>query len=140
MGDDGSDEDVEAAIAPFRERLRISVHRREHDGYGAGQARNLAARAADNADVLVFVDSDCLPDHHLVSRYTSLVAVDVTPSRPGREGLTTRPVPTNLPAGWDFGSVFGPLPRGGTRARLHLAAALLLVAGAWLVRRLLGAG
>jgi Ca-activated chloride channel family protein len=79
-------------------------------------------------------------DHHLVSRYTSLVAVDVTPSRPGRDGLTTRPVPTNLPAGWDFGSVFGPLPRGGTRARLHLAAALLLVAAAWLVRRLLGAG
>ena len=76
--------------------------------------------------------------HHLVSRYTSLVAVDVTPSRPGREDLTTRPVPTNLPAGWDFGSVFGPLPRGGTRARLHLAAALLLVAAAWLVRRLLG--
>ncbi|HSN53135.1 MAG TPA: hypothetical protein VLT32_00615, partial [Candidatus Sulfomarinibacteraceae bacterium] len=75
-------------------------------------------------------------DHHLVSRYTSLVAVDVTPSRPGREGLTTRPVPTNLPAGWDFGSVFGPLPRGGTRARLHLVAALLLVAAAWLVRRL----
>lgn len=79
-------------------------------------------------------------DHHLVSRYTSLVAVDVTPSRPGRDGLTTRPVPTNLPAGWDFGSVFGPLPRGGTRARLHLAAALFLVAAAWLVRRLLGAG
>lgn len=69
VGDDGSDEDVESAIAPFRQRLRISVQRREHDGYGAGQARNLAARAATDADVLVFVDSDCLPDHDLVSRH-----------------------------------------------------------------------
>jgi glycosyltransferase involved in cell wall biosynthesis len=69
VGDDGSDEDVESAIAPFRQRLRITVERREHDGYGAGQARNLAARTATGADVLVFVDSDCLPDHDLVSRH-----------------------------------------------------------------------
>lgn len=69
VGDDGSDEDVEEAIAPIRDRLRISVQRREHDGYGAGQARNLAARAAEQAEVLVFVDSDCLPDRDLVARH-----------------------------------------------------------------------
>jgi glycosyltransferase involved in cell wall biosynthesis len=71
VGDDGSDEDVEAAVAPFRDRLRITVLRREHDGYGAGQARNLAARAATDAQVLVFVDSDCLPDEDLVSRHAA---------------------------------------------------------------------
>ena len=52
-------------------------------------------------------------DHHLVSRLTSLVAVDVTPSRPLDETLTTARVPLNLPAGWDFDKVFGegPHPR-----------------------------
>jgi Ca-activated chloride channel homolog len=46
-------------------------------------------------------------DHHLVSRLTSLVAVDVTPSRPAGERLTRASVPLNLPAGWDFDKVFG---------------------------------
>ncbi|WP_457585550.1 marine proteobacterial sortase target protein [Ensifer canadensis] len=45
--------------------------------------------------------------HHLVSRVTSLVAVDATPSRPAGENLTATDVPLNLPAGWDFGKVFG---------------------------------
>ena len=63
--------------------------------------------------------SDTLPDlvddqilsvalaHHLVSRLTSLVAVDVTPARPDRATLDSATVPLNLPAGWDFGKVFG---------------------------------
>ncbi len=46
-------------------------------------------------------------DFHLVSRLTSLVAVEVTPSRPDTEEVTTRPVPTNLPKGWEFDKVFG---------------------------------
>jgi len=41
-------------------------------------------------------------DHHLVSRLTSLVAVDVTPSRDMSSPLTTMKVPTQLPQGWDF--------------------------------------
>jgi Ca-activated chloride channel family protein len=45
--------------------------------------------------------------HHLASRLTSLVAVDVTPRRPESEDLTTARVPLNLPAGWDFDKVFG---------------------------------
>ncbi|OCP17350.1 MULTISPECIES: marine proteobacterial sortase target protein [unclassified Ensifer] len=48
--------------------------------------------------------------HHLVSRVTSLVAVDATPSRPAGENLTETNVPLNLPAGWDFGKVFGEKP------------------------------
>lgn len=53
-------------------------------------------------------------DAHLVSRLTSLVAVDVTPSRPDGETLTSQKLPLNLPAGWDFDKVFGenlPLER-----------------------------
>ncbi|PCJ72008.1 MAG: marine proteobacterial sortase target protein [Rhodobiaceae bacterium] len=45
--------------------------------------------------------------HHLVSRLTSLVAVDKTPARPGGEDLTRTDVPLNLPAGWEFDKVFG---------------------------------
>ncbi|MFT4182037.1 MAG: marine proteobacterial sortase target protein, partial [Rhizobium sp.] len=45
--------------------------------------------------------------HHLVSRVTSLVAVDATPSRPTDQPLGSAKLPLNLPAGWDFGKVFG---------------------------------
>ncbi|MCE9524058.1 MAG: marine proteobacterial sortase target protein [Alphaproteobacteria bacterium] len=48
--------------------------------------------------------------HHLVSRVTSLVAVDVTPSRPDGETLTSSEMPTNLPHGWNFEKVFGEDP------------------------------
>jgi Ca-activated chloride channel homolog len=46
-------------------------------------------------------------EHHLVTRLTSLVAVDRTPSRPDDAPLTRSDVPLNLPAGWDFDKVFG---------------------------------
>ena len=52
------------------------------------------------------IDADILKtalDHHIVSRLTSLVAVDVTPSRPVGENLQTQAVPTQLPDGWKFG-------------------------------------
>jgi len=45
-------------------------------------------------------------EHHLVSRLTSLVAVDVTKSRPGETDLTTKKVPHNLPDGWEFDKIF----------------------------------
>jgi Ca-activated chloride channel family protein len=47
-------------------------------------------------------------DFHLVSRLTSLVAVDKTPARPAGEKLDTRQIASMLPKGWDFGKVFGP--------------------------------
>jgi Ca-activated chloride channel family protein len=47
-------------------------------------------------------------DFHLVSRLTSLVAIDKTPARPVGEKLDTRQIATMLPKGWDFGGVFGP--------------------------------
>jgi len=45
--------------------------------------------------------------HHLVSRRTSLVAIDVTPARPDGEKLTAKDLPVNLPDGWDYETVFG---------------------------------
>ncbi|MEQ1753798.1 MAG: marine proteobacterial sortase target protein [Micropepsaceae bacterium] len=49
-------------------------------------------------------------EHHLVSRLTSLVAIDVTPSRPKDENLESQEMPTNLPHGWNFEKVFGEDP------------------------------
>jgi Ca-activated chloride channel family protein len=46
-------------------------------------------------------------EHQLVTRLTSLVAVDKTPSRPAGEPLKLSQLPINLPAGWDFDKVFG---------------------------------
>ena len=69
--------------------------------------------------------------HHLVSAYTSLVAVDVTPVRPGDAALKTHAMKTNLPDGWEYEAVFG-LGQGATPGPLHLViglAALLIAAG-----------
>ena len=46
-------------------------------------------------------------DHHLVSRLTSLVAVDVSRTRPKDENLVKKEMATNLPDGWEFEKVFG---------------------------------
>src|SRR5437867_5142208 len=68
---------------------------------------------------------------HLVSPYTSLIAVDVTPVRPGSADLHTLALETNLPHGWDYTAVFG-LGQGATAGPVHLALGLaaLLLAGA----------
>lgn len=50
-------------------------------------------------------------EHQLVTRLTSLVAVDKTPSRPEGEPLKLSELPINLPAGWDFAKVFGDRPQ-----------------------------
>ena len=73
-------------------------------------------------------------EHHLVTRLTSLIAVDQTPSRPEGAHLSRSELPLNLPAGWDFDKVFGgeraPAIQPDTRradqsdARVQLAAAL----------------
>ena len=69
-------------------------------------------------------------EHHLVSKYTSLVAVDVTPSRPEREALRRSAVPSNRPAGWSA----GVLPRTATPAPLLRLLGMLLLGGAALLR------
>jgi Ca-activated chloride channel family protein len=46
-------------------------------------------------------------DYAIVTRQTSLVAVDETPSRPAGAKLTQEELPLLLPAGWDFDRLFG---------------------------------
>ena len=85
---------------------------------GPGIAKLWARRKIDSAEVATTLN-EITPeeadrrilalalDHHIVSRRTSLVAVDKTPARPRGQLLTRADVPLNLPAGWDFDKVFG---------------------------------
>ncbi|MBP8306045.1 MAG: marine proteobacterial sortase target protein [Burkholderiaceae bacterium] len=68
--------------------------------------------------------------HQLVTPYTSLVAVDVTPARPADAALLGGKVPTRLPAGWEHESVFGEgeLAQGATSAGLQMLIGALLLA------------
>jgi Ca-activated chloride channel family protein len=54
-------------------------------------------------------------DHHLVTRLSSLIAIDKTPSRPENAHLSRAELPLNLPAGWEFEKVFGEKGFGGER-------------------------
>jgi Ca-activated chloride channel family protein len=81
-------------------------------------------------------------EHHLVSQYTSLVAVDKTPVRRPDDALRTAALHGNLPDGQVHEAIFGEqqgeLPQGATDARLNflLGLMLLLTAGLlWQARR-----
>ena len=63
--------------------------------------------------------------HHLVSKYTSLIAVDKTPVRPKEDELKSGAIPTNLPEGWEYDKVFGELPQGATDSLWNLVAGFL---------------
>ncbi|WP_439816272.1 marine proteobacterial sortase target protein [Zavarzinia sp. CC-PAN008] len=99
---------------PWAARLNLA-----NAAEGAGLAKLWARRRIDDVEVspaLLGVpqaqaDQQVLKlalDYGLVTRLTSLVAVDRTPSRPAGARLTRADVPLNLPAGWDFEKVFGP--------------------------------
>ena len=73
--------------------------------------------------------------HHLVSKYTSLVAVDLTPSRSQDAALERRALPVNLPNGQQYEKIFGHLPQTATAAPLDLLCGtvlLLLALMVWL--------
>jgi Ca-activated chloride channel family protein len=70
---------------------------------------------------------DTALDYHLVSKYTSLVAVDVTPARVKEQLLRKRNIASNLPHGWNYDKVFGGLPATGTPSYLWLLAGSLLL-------------
>ena len=68
--------------------------------------------------------------HHLVSSYTSLVAVDVTPTRSRDHSLHTHLLETNLPQGQQYEAIFG-LPKTATNGPLHLLIGIAGVTIAW---------
>jgi Ca-activated chloride channel family protein len=71
-------------------------------------ARTMQATTAEDADRTILA---LALQHQLVTRLTSLVAIDKTPSRPEGEPIKLAELPLNLPAGWDFAKVFGERPK-----------------------------
>ncbi|WP_431206070.1 marine proteobacterial sortase target protein [Bradyrhizobium betae] len=70
-------------------------------------ARSMREMTPDESDKAILA---LALDHQIVTRLTSLVAVDKTPSRPEGAPLKLSELPINLPAGWDFEKVFGERP------------------------------
>ncbi len=71
--------------------------------------------------------------HHLLSRYTSLVAVEKKISRPADKDLQQSALKTNLPEGWQANKIFGGTARTATSASLQILLGLLLVVSALLL-------
>ncbi len=115
--------------SPWSVRLPVETAA-AHSGVGKLWARRRIASLlrdmpqGDGADTVREKVVQLGLQHHLVSRFTSLVAVDVTPSRPESEALGREAVPTNLPDGWSRAAVFGA-PRTATPRQLLLMAAVL---------------
>jgi Ca-activated chloride channel family protein len=75
-------------------------------------------------------------DHHLVSAYTSLVAVDPAAVRPAVMPMDLRDVPLKLPAGWDpevLNGEVGEGSGGSALARTATTAAVQLLIGSVLL-------
>ena len=110
------------------------------DGVGALWARERISALSDTIvegapedEVRPLIVATAL-EHRLVSRYTSLVAVDVTPIAPAGTEPQRTAIPGLLPAGLDPAGFVGALPQTATPAPLLLIAGLVLAALAWVVR------
>ncbi|HEX8165640.1 MAG TPA: marine proteobacterial sortase target protein [Beijerinckiaceae bacterium] len=95
---------------------KLWARRKVADAEVARTLRRMTLEEADKAILALALD------HHLVTRLTSLVAVDKTPSRPDGARLTRADLPLNLPAGWEFDKVFGgEKPRNEQAPRMDRA-------------------
>src|SRR5690606_8787564 len=131
---------VSGAAGGIRWESRLAASPTEGSGLHAAWARQrieelgdeIARAGGDRSglDALRTRVRDLGLAHHLVTAYTSLVAVDVTPARTTDTPLVSTPVPTHLPAGWQHDAVFGAgeLAQGATPAALQVATGLLLLA------------
>jgi Ca-activated chloride channel family protein len=110
-----------AKAAPGTGLDRLWARRRIDDTEAAIMLGEMTAQDADKRILSLALD------HGLVSRLTSLVAVDRTPRRPSGEKLSRADIPLNLPAGWDYDKVFGEpvVPREYER---HTGADVRLIA------------
>jgi Ca-activated chloride channel family protein len=86
-------------------------------------------RRGGDAEVLRTQILDTALTHHLVSKYTSLVAVDKTPVRPAGDPLSSEQVPNLMPYGQSTNAIFGfPATATWAPAQRIMGAAWLLSA------------
>ncbi|WCZ36647.1 Hyaluronan synthase [Corynebacterium heidelbergense] len=67
LADDGSPDPLDPTVLQAQWDLPITCVRQEDRGFRAAAARNLGARAADAADILLFLDGDTVPESRYVS-------------------------------------------------------------------------
>ena len=98
-----------------------------------GELMDVERRHTDPAEIRSRIVETALA-HHLVSKYTSLVAVDKTPARPTNESLNSEQVPNLMPYGQSTNAIFG-FPATATNGPMQrlvgfltLMAALFLIA------------
>ena len=98
-----------------------------------GELTDIERRSADSGEIRSAIVETALT-HHLISKYTSLVAVDKTPARPASDPLNSEQVPNLMPYGQSVNAIFG-FPATATNAPalrlagfVSLLAALLLLA------------
>ena len=110
------------------------------EGVGALWARARIGALADqerrggNAEELRAGILQTALTHHLVSKYTSLVAVDKTPVRPASDPLSSEQVPDLMPYGQSMNAVFGfPATATSAPAMRVMGAAWLLAAFLFMV-------
>jgi len=114
---------------PAREGLAVHWARRKIDALMDQQQHGREESSIRQAVL------DVALAHHLVSKYTSLVAVDHEPIRPTDKAVATHMMKTNLPAGQDYQAIFG-LPRTATPAQIQILIGAACLALAWLTWRL----
>jgi Ca-activated chloride channel family protein len=109
----------------------------ESEGIGAlwarariGELLNQGRRGADPEEMRAAI-LDTAMRHHLVSKYTSLIAMDKTPARPAGDPLSSEQVPSLMPYGQSTNAIFG-FPATATNAP-----ALRIMGVAWLLSGLL---
>jgi Ca-activated chloride channel homolog len=94
-----------ANAAEGKSLSKLWARRKISDAEVARTTRQVSPEEADKAILALALQ------HQLVTRLTSLVAVDKTPSRPEGTPLKLTDLPLNLPVGWDFAKVFGERPQ-----------------------------
>jgi Ca-activated chloride channel family protein len=93
-----------------------------------GELLDIERRGSDAEETRAIITETALT-HHLVSKYTSLVAVDKTPVRPVSDPLNSEHVPNLMPYGQSTNAIFG-FPATATDApALRFAGLMSLLAG-----------
>lgn len=105
---------------------REKISQLTRDKRRASMGPNSSAAEQDEYKLQI---TDTALTHHLVSQYTSLIAVDVTPTRPVDIQSKNRNVPNSLPKGTSNQRVPSPghLPQTATSAPLKIIIGLILM-------------
>ena len=101
-----------------------------------GELMDVERRSSEPGEIRSTIVTTALT-HHLVSKYTSLVAIDKTPVRPSNDPLNSEQVPNLMPYGQSTNAIFG-FPATATDAPtlrriglMSLLAALLVLMLQW---------